>query len=122
MNKLAYIGLSRGAHLGLMFPAIENRYRSIIFIGGGIQKSDLEILPEANPINFAPYIKPPKLLLNGKYDEVFHYKAEALPLYNLLCEPKQLAMVEGGHCPPLEVRSPIINKWLDETLGPIEFE
>lgn len=81
-----------------------------------------QILPEANPINFAPRIKPPKLLLNGKYDEASPYETEALPLYNLLCEPKRLALLDGGHVPPLEERVPVINKWLDETLGPVKFE
>ncbi len=81
----------------------------------------LPTLPEVNPINYAPYIKVPKLLLNGKQDEEHLYKTRALPLYNLLQEPKKLAMVNGGHLPSLEVRVPIINNFLDETLGPVKF-
>lgn len=122
MDKIAYIGISWGARRGLIFSAVENRYRSAILIGGGLVKSDLQILPEANPINFAPRIKCPVLFLNGKYDEVFPYETNALPLYNLLREPKKLALLEGGHVPPLEVRVPVINKWLDETLGLVKYE
>lgn len=122
MDKIAYVGLSWGALRGLIFSAVENRYRSAILIGGGLVKSHLQILPEANPINFVPRIKCPVLLLNGRYDEVFPYETNALPLYNLLREPKKLALLEGGHVPPLEVRVPVINKWLDETLGPVKYE
>jgi len=44
----------------------------------------------------------------------------ALPLWNLLREPKQLVLVDGaGHLPPLEARVPAINKFLDQMLGPV---
>jgi serine/threonine protein kinase/formylglycine-generating enzyme required for sulfatase activity/cephalosporin-C deacetylase-like acetyl esterase len=123
MDKIAYVGLSWGAVDGAIYTSVDNRYRSAIFIGGGILKEyDLPKLPEANFINFAPRIKCPVLLLNGKYDEVCPYEITARPYYNLLPEPKQLALLEGGHCPPLEVRIPVINKWLDETLGPVKYE
>ncbi|UCE08175.1 MAG: SUMF1/EgtB/PvdO family nonheme iron enzyme, partial [bacterium] len=122
MNKLAYIGVSGTAQLGPIFAAVENRYRSIILIGGGVAEYDIQKLPEVNPINFAPYIKPPKLLLNGKYDEVFSYQTQALPLFNLLSEPKKLVLFNSGHLPPLEERVPVINKWLDDTLGPVRYK
>ncbi len=82
----------------------------------------LSHLPEANEVNFVPRIKPPKLVLHGRYDEVFPFETWALPLYKLLSEPKRLEVVDGGHMPPLEIRVPIINNWLDETLGPVKFE
>ena len=57
---------------------------------------------------------------SGKGEEHPYY-TRALPLWNLLREPKKLIMVEGaGHLPPLEARVPAINDWLDETLGPVE--
>ncbi len=122
MDKIAYAGVSWGADLGPIFTAVDNRYHSVIFIGGGFYKSDMQKLPEANPINFAPRIKAPVLFLNGKYDEVAPYLNSALPFYNLLTEPKKLALLEGGHVPTLEERVPVINKWLDETLGLVKFE
>jgi formylglycine-generating enzyme required for sulfatase activity len=122
MEKLAYLGFSWGGNDGIIFATVENRYRSVIFLGGGILKGFPQRLPEANPINFAPYIKPPTLLLNGKYDETLVFEITTKPLYDLLSEPKQLVLVEGGHVPPMEERVPVINKWLDETLGPVKFE
>ena len=84
-----------------------------------MRRSYLRKLPEANSINFAPHL-PPTLMLHGNNDEEFHYYTSALPLWNLLPEPKKLVLVDGaGHVPPLEARVPAINQWLDETLGPV---
>jgi pimeloyl-ACP methyl ester carboxylesterase len=102
--------------------AIEKRCRAVAFLAGGIREYAVSMLPEVNPINFVPHIKPPKLLLNGKYDENFPPETVALPFFKLLSEPKQLSLVESGHVPPIEKRVPIVNKWLDETLGPVKFE
>ncbi|MCH7772592.1 MAG: hypothetical protein IIA49_16510 [Bacteroidetes bacterium] len=121
IDKLSYIGFSWGSGSRLVFAGVNNRFKSCVFIGGGIDERMLPTLPEVNPINYAPYIKVPKLLLNGKQDEEHIYKTRALPLYNLLQEPKKIAMVDGGHLPSLEVRVPIINKFLDETFGPVKF-
>ena len=120
-DKLSYIGFSWGSGTRLVFAGITNRFKSYVFIGGGVDERMLPTLPEVNPINYAPYIKVPKLLLNGKQDEEHLYKTRALPLYNLMQEPRKLAMVDGGHLPSLEVRVPIINNFLDETLDPVKF-
>jgi len=122
MDKIAYVGLSWGACDGPIFASVENRYSSAILVGGGFDKSDLRKLPEANPIHFAPYVMCPVMLLNGKYDEITAYGTSAQSLFNLLPEPKKLALVEGGHCPTLEVRVPVVEEWLDETLGPVKYK
>jgi formylglycine-generating enzyme required for sulfatase activity len=123
MQRLAFLGVSWGASEdGIIFAAVEERYSSVIFLGGGMESYDPLKLPEVNPINFVPRIKAPKLLLNGRYDETFQLETHARPLYNLMKEPKQFSLIESGHVPLLELRVPIINKWLDETLGPVVFE
>jgi formylglycine-generating enzyme required for sulfatase activity len=123
MHRLAFTGTSWGSTgTGVIIAAVDRRYRSVIFMAGGIRDYNVKKLPEVNPINFAPYIKPPKLLLNGRYDEAFPLETVALPFYKLMSAPKQLSLVDAGHAPPLEKRVPIINKWLDETLGPVKFE
>jgi eukaryotic-like serine/threonine-protein kinase len=122
MDKLAFLGTSWGSTtVGIDLAAMETRFRSIIFVAGGIHRYSTKMLPEVNPVNFAPYIRPPKLLLNGKYDEAFAPETEAMPFYKLLTDPKQLSLTESGHVPPIEKRIPIINTWLDETLGPVRF-
>lgn len=122
MDKLAYISFSWGSGSRLVFAAVEDRYSSVILVGGGIDERLQPTRPEANSINFAPYIEPPTLLLNGKYDEEHPYLTRALPLWNLLTEPKKFVLVEGGHHPPPEARVPVINEWLDKTLGPVNWK
>jgi serine/threonine protein kinase/formylglycine-generating enzyme required for sulfatase activity len=120
LNRLAYYGYSRGAQEGLVYAAVENRYRSVALVAGGIAPfSDKRIIAEAAPSNFAPHIKASKLLLNGRYDEVNPLKTQIEPLFKLLREPKRLYLYDSGHTPPFEIIVPVINGWLDETLGAV---
>ena len=77
-------------------------------------------LPEADNVNFAPYIDGPKILINGTNDDEHPWASRGLPLWNLLSEPKELVLIEGaGHVAPLESRVPAVNRFLDRTLGPV---
>lgn len=119
MDRLAYLGLSFGAGSRLVFAGVDDRYDAVVFVGGGIDERVKPTLPAADNVNFAPYIEPPKFLLNGRQDEEHPWYTRGLPLWNLLREPKELVLVEGaGHLPPPEDRIPAINSFLDETLGP----
>jgi hypothetical protein len=42
------------------------------------------------------------------------------PFLALLREPKKHVSFEGGHIPPPEVAVPLINPWLDQTLGRVQ--
>ena len=120
MQRLAYVGLSLGSGSRLAFAAVDNRFRSVVLIGAGIDESMHPTLPEASNINFAPHIKAPKLVVNGRHDEEHPWVSRGLPLWNLLREPKELVLIDGvGHHPPAEQRVPPINAFLDKTLGPI---
>lgn len=78
-------------------------------------------MPEVSNINFAAYLKPPKLLVNGRNDEDEVWATRGLPLWSLLREPKKLVLVEGaGHLPPAQAGVPAINAFLDETLGTVK--
>lgn len=60
------------------------------------------------------------LLLNGRQDEEHPWYTRALPLWNLLREPKELVLVDGaGHIPSLEARIPAIVEFLDTHLSPV---
>ena len=59
-------------------------------------------------------------MLHGKYDESLSLKTEAEPLFKLLPQPKRLVLHEGGHVAPFEFFVTTINKWMDETLGPVK--
>jgi eukaryotic-like serine/threonine-protein kinase len=120
MQRLAYLGVSRGAGSRLPFAAVDSRYRSVVLIGAGIDERLQPTVPEAANYNFAPYIKQPKLVVNGRADEEHPWLTRALPLWNLLREPKELVLFDdAGHVPPAEQRVPPINAFLDRTLGPV---
>ncbi len=120
-DKIVYLGVSFGAGSRLAFSAVDDRYKGVIYIGGGIDERVKPTLPEADNVNFAPYVRVPKILINGRSDEEHPWLTRGLPLWNLLSEPKELVLVEGGgHLPPLEDRIPAINDFLDRTLGPVQ--
>lgn len=119
MDRIAHAGFSLGAVTNaLILIAIEPRIRSAVLIGGGVRA--LDFLPEVRAVNFVPRIRIPVLVLTGKYDQEIPYDPFARTLYEMLTGPKRLELVDSGHLPPLEIRSPIISDWLDETLGPVE--
>jgi formylglycine-generating enzyme required for sulfatase activity/tRNA A-37 threonylcarbamoyl transferase component Bud32 len=119
-SRLAYVGVSLGAGSRLPLAGVDDRFRALVLIGAGIDERLHPTLPEASNVNFAPYLRPPKLFLNGRQDEEHHWLTRALPLWNLLREPKKLVLLEGvGHHPPVEMRVPPINEFLDRILGPV---
>ena len=103
----------------MIYAAVENRYRSVVFVAGSISVTSPNWIAEASPPNFAAHIRAPKLLLNGRYDEVNPIRTHVQPLFKLLREPKRMQLYDAGHSPPLEIIVPVINGWLDETLGKI---
>ncbi len=120
MSRIAFYGFSQGTEEGFIYAAVENRYRSIILVAGSLPASNPAWLPEITPANFAYHIIAPKLMLNGRYDEVFPLKTDIEPLYKFLREPKRQFLYDAGHSPPLEIIVPVVNSWLDETLGPVK--
>ncbi|HEV2829261.1 MAG TPA: SUMF1/EgtB/PvdO family nonheme iron enzyme, partial [Pyrinomonadaceae bacterium] len=121
-TRIVFFGPSAGARIGLILAAVETRYRAVILIGAGVVKDDLQTIPEANPINFAPHIRGPKVMVHGRYDEDTPLKTQGEPLFKLLREPKRLILYDGGHIPNWEVLATTLNSWLDETMGPVKHE
>ncbi len=118
-DKLIYAALSWGAATELTQAGIERRTSAIVLIGGGIDHRSRPTRPETDPVNFAPYLDAPTLMVHGRHDEEIQWLTRGLPLWNLLEEPKELALFDGaGHLPPAEQRTPAINRFLDEYLGP----
>ena len=121
-KKIAFFGPSSGASVGLILAAVDRRYASVYLVASGIRNPNTRFIAEANFINFAPHIRGPILMLQGRYDEILAWKTEAEPLYKLLSEPKQLILHDGGHAPSFELFATTTHRWLDETLGPVKKE
>jgi serine/threonine protein kinase len=119
-SKIAYITTAND-YDGFIVPGVDNRFNCNIIIANGIYEEDQKIISaEINPINFLSRYKAPTYMIHGKYDEAVYFSVSVMPAYNLLPEPKKLAALNTTHVPPLAMRVPLINKWLDETLGTIK--
>ena len=119
-SRIALFALSGGGRTGLFIAGLESRYRSVVLAGTGIHNREREYAPAASRINFVRHIKAPKLVLQGRHDESLSLKTEVMPMFELLTEPKHLEVYEGGHIAPLSLAVPVITKWLDQTMGPVQ--
>jgi dienelactone hydrolase len=118
-QKIAFLGISNGANLGLILTALETRYRTLVFESAGLEPEFRTRIAETSPINFASQITTQKLVINGRYDETFPFNTDAKPLFQLLRDPKRIILYDGGHIPTPEFFVPTVNSYLDETLGPV---
>lgn len=120
-ERLAYVGLSWGAQQGALLPALEPRLKTLLLVAGGfpLQKTR----PEVDPINFAPRITVPTLMLSGRYDFFYPSASSQEPMFRLLGTPtehKRRIIYEAAHDIP---RHDLIRDsldWLDRPyLGPV---
>ena len=118
-SRVACFILSAGPGRKILLATVEPRYRAVVLIGAGFYRSNTLVFPEINPVNLAPRIRPPKLIVEGRYDENMRIKTDAEPFLRLLREPKRVVWFEGGHVPTPEIGVPPVQAWLDETLGPV---
>jgi eukaryotic-like serine/threonine-protein kinase len=120
-SKIAFYGISLGAQLAPVFLAIEPRLRTGVLLSGGFET--WTIPPEVDPVNFAPHVSQPVLMVNGREDFDLPYDTAQVPLFNMLGTPasdKRHVVMEGGHIPPRPqaVFKEILD-WLDRYLGPV---
>jgi len=119
-DKLAFYGMSWGAWLGAIIPAVEERLEVSVLLGAGLRGSGRS---EANEINYVTRVKTPTLMLNGRYDTLMPYETSIKPMFDLLGTPderKELKLYQTDHIPP---RIEFIKEtlaWLDRYLGPVK--
>jgi eukaryotic-like serine/threonine-protein kinase len=119
-DKLAYEGLSWGAAMGAILPAMEPRLKALVLIDAGFFLS--KSIPEADQLNFAPRVKAPVLMLNGRFDFYFPTESQEA-MFRLLGTPKEhrrRVVYDTGHdIPESEGIKETLN-WLDRYLGPVK--
>ena len=117
--KLGFYGLSWGADFAPRVLALEKRVKVGVLVGGGFPSEPEP--PEVDPINFAPRVTIPVLMVNGRYDFDTPLNTSQRPLFRwlgTLPKDKRNALFDTGHVPP---RNEIIKEtldWLDRYLGP----
>jgi eukaryotic-like serine/threonine-protein kinase len=117
-DRLGYYGLSDGARLGLILVAQERRIRAAVFSMGGLS-------PERKPaeideINFAPRVRIPVLMLNGRYDLLWPAETNHFPMFRLLGTPesqKRSVMFDAGHVLLQQQDMKETLGWFDTYLG-----
>jgi pimeloyl-ACP methyl ester carboxylesterase len=101
-----------------VFLAVEPRFKAAVLIVGGfyVQRS----APEVEAINFAPQVKIPVLMLNGRFDFFLPEDTTQMPMFQFLGTPdadKRRVVYDTGHNIP---RPALIREslaWLDKYLG-----
>jgi cephalosporin-C deacetylase-like acetyl esterase len=117
-QKIGYYGVSSGACIGAILPALEDRLKLAVLYGGGFDRE--KALPEVDQINFAPRVRIPVLMLNGRYDWFFPLETSQLPMFRLLGaskEHKRHVVFETGHVIPRRQQIKETLDWLDRYLG-----
>jgi serine/threonine protein kinase/dienelactone hydrolase len=120
-EKLAYYGFSWGGLVGPVIMAVEERIAaSILNLGGFASYSEL---PEVHGLNYAPRVRIPTLMLNGRYDQTFPLETDVMVLHDLLGTTeadKRLIVYDSDHFIPTKEKVKETLAWLDRYLGMVE--
>ena len=117
-ERVAYYGLSFGAWTAPIVLAVEPRFKAAVTNVGGMTYR--RHLPEGDPINFVTRVRAPFLMINGRYDIVFPYETNQLPMFQLLGTPpedKKHHVAEASHIVPQDELITETLNWLDKYLG-----
>jgi len=118
-ERIGYYGVSIGASLGAVYPAVENRIRAAVLASGFLDTKLLQ--PEVSQVSFAPHVTIPVLMQNGRFDPIYPVEAVQKPLFELLGTPqehKRHALYKTGHVVGYQkesVRDAL--DWFDRYLG-----
>ena len=118
-DRVGYLGLSMGAYAGLLCTPLEPRIAAVVLLSGGLRTA--EELAEVDPLNFAPRVTAPVLLVGGRDDFRNPLELSQKPLMRLLgSKEKRHYIFEGGHVPPRqqELMREVL-EWFDKHLGPV---
>jgi eukaryotic-like serine/threonine-protein kinase len=117
-DRVAYFGVSMGAVMAPIVLATERRFKTAVLWSGGFPSTRRP--PEIDPINFAPRVKTPMLMLNGRDDFTFPIESSQEPMFALLGSPatdKERKLYDGGHIFPFSRMIKDSLDWLDRYLG-----
>ena len=123
-DKLAYLGVSMGSAEGVIYATLaQDRLKTAVFLDGGYF---LDSPPAgADQADFAPRLKIPVLMVNGRFDFSFSYEQSQLPLFRMLGTPdanKEHLVLDTPH--DVRARRPELTAavlgWLDKYLGRVQ--
>jgi len=123
-SKVAYLGVSMGAAFGVIYTTLEPRFRTAIFLDGGMFLTAEP--PGGDQVDFAPRLKIPVLMVNGKYDFSFSPELSQQPLFALLgtkAADKKRVVLDSPHDVSQQkaALSQAVLAWLDKYLGSVSY-
>ena len=120
-SKIAYLGVSQGTAEGVIFAALEDRFKAVVFLDGGFFLT-IAPMPAKDQVNFVTRLTAPVLMVNGRYDFTFSPERAQLPLYRMLGTPpadKRYVVFDTPH--DISQKKADLSKevlaWLDKYLG-----
>ena len=84
VDKVAYYGFSLGGTYAPVFTAVEQRFAASVLISGG---TIFRLPEEHRPVNFAPHVTVPTLMIGGKNDPQAPVETYQRPILELLGAP-----------------------------------
>jgi serine/threonine protein kinase/dienelactone hydrolase len=121
-DSLGYYGASMGAQFG-PYLAVEGRIKTAVLADGAFLPWRLK--PEVDPVTFAPRVKIPVLMINGRYDWVEPLEETQNPMFRAFGTPekdKRHVLLETTHY-SLLAGEPFVREvlgWFDKYLGPVK--
>jgi cephalosporin-C deacetylase-like acetyl esterase len=85
-DRIGFYGASLGGMFG-PFLALEGRIKAAVLADGAFPS--WRGRPEADPINFAPRVKIPVLMINGRYDFVLPVDRVQKPMFDWFGTPEK---------------------------------
>lgn len=108
------------AHRVPVFLALDPRLKVGVMLGGGLFTGATFPL-DIDASHFAPRVRAPVLMLNGRSDFQFPLETSQVPLFRMFRMPasdKRHVLFDSGHVPPrMEMIKEILD-WLDRYFGP----
>jgi len=120
-DRVAFMGFSYGALFGSLLLGLDERLKTGVLISGGI----FNVVPleaSLDVTNYAPRIKQPVLMVNGRFDPIVPWGLAQQRLLELLPNPanRQVLFDELGHYGfPRHRFYRAVTDWLDEQLGSV---
>jgi formylglycine-generating enzyme required for sulfatase activity len=120
-DKFAFYGVSLGGIVGPVLLAVEPRIEVGILEAGGFVPGSMSsmLAPEDDPFNFAPRVKIPVLMLNGRYDILRRMEEGQAQLFKCLGTPpenKARKIYDTDHHAPRLERIKEVTAFLDKYL------
>jgi formylglycine-generating enzyme required for sulfatase activity/dienelactone hydrolase len=121
LDRLGYYGFSWGGWNGPMVLALDDRFKTGVFVSGGIPPTLAR--PEASSASYASRVTQPVLMISGEADVIRPVETYQAPMFESLGTSDNLkrhAILSGGHLPSVAETIAETLAWYDLYLGPVE--